>query len=189
MRRKIEERLSWQQGHTRRAWPARTLWYGYDAEGHPVSQIAVLVGASSTLSLVLPRDLPAHLGDGGHWETVSDKPILGSRGGSSDGGLVIGLPVDSERLPCDWSFPAIWLGAVGGRLWFVNPWEQDATIVLAVTERGRLAYSEQLTIPSHGGMLWPGVSVGANFRAAGTIPGAMIEIRPMQGSVAAGLAR
>jgi hypothetical protein len=168
--------------------PAHTLWNGYDREGQLVAQYAVVIGESSTLALLPPRDLPASVGEGGHWEAFSDIPVIGSRDTGSSGALVLGLPVESERLPHDWSFPAWWLGELGGHLWFVNPGEARATIVLTVTLGGSVVSMEQLTIPAHGGLVWPEWFSGMVFQPDWAASGRVIA-HALQGSVAAGLAK
>jgi hypothetical protein len=170
------------------ALPAHTLWNGYDREGQLVAQYAMVLGESSTLSLLPPRDFPAPVGDGGHWEVFSDIPLTGSRDTESSGALVLGLPVESERLPHDWSFPAWWLRELGGHLWFVNPGDAQATIVLAVVQGGNAVSMEQLTIPAHGGLVWPDSFSGMVFEP-GWAASARVVAHALQGSLAAGLAK
>jgi hypothetical protein len=168
--------------------PAHTLWNGYDREGQLVAQYAIVVGESSTLSLLPPRDFPASVGEGGHWEVFSDIPLTGSRDTGSSGDLMLGLPVESERLLHDWSFPAWWLGELGGHLWFVNPGETPATIMVAVVQSGTVGSVEQLTIPAHGGLVWPD-SLSGIVVAPGWSASVRVEVRALQGSLAAGLAK
>jgi hypothetical protein len=168
--------------------PAHTLWNGYDREGQLIAQYAMVLGESSTLSLLPPRDFPAPVGEGGHWEVFSDIPLTGSRDTGPSGALVPGLPVESERLPSDWSFPAWWLGEPGGRLWFVNPGEAQATILLTLVQGGNAVSMGQLIIPAHGGLVWPDAFSGMVLQPGWTAS-ARIVARALQGSLAAGLAK
>jgi hypothetical protein len=168
--------------------PAHTLWNGYDREGKLVAQYAMVLEESSTLSLLPPRDFPAPVGEEGHWEVFSDIPLTGSRDSESGGALVLGLPVESERLPHDWSFPAWWLRQLGGHLWFVNPGEAQATITLAIVQGGDAVSMEQLTIPAHGGLVWPDSFSEIVFDSSWTAS-ARVVAHALRGSLAAGLAK
>jgi hypothetical protein len=157
--------------------PAHTLWYGYDREGDLIAQYEIPVNGSSTLSLLPTRDLPSFLDAGGHWETVSNIPLVGSReSGSGDG---IGIPVGSDHLTRQWAFPSAWL-SLGARLWIANPSEQDASVVVAVVRNGRTVATEQLLFGPHGGSTWPELpsSIGA---------GMTVVVYVLQGSAASGL--
>lgn len=160
--------------------PAHTLWIGYDHEGQLVARYEVVVNGSSTLALLPPRDLPADIGEGGHWETLSSVPLVGSRAGGAGGGLILGIPAESERLRREWSFPSTWLSKLGVRMWLVNPTEEYATVVLGILRGGKAITTEQLHIPPHGGRIWPEVSVANG-------PGITVVFYVLQGSVATGL--
>jgi len=171
------------------ALPAHTLWNGYDRGGQLIVQIAIFVNAGSTASVVPLRDLPASLGEGGHWETLSDMPLVGSRDSGPGEGLMSGLPVESERLPRQWFIPALWVSEHRGKLWLVNPGDQEATIVLAIMQEERALFTEHLTIPPHGGMMWPGLSFQNSFEALGPGTRAMVVVHALYGALAAGAAR
>jgi hypothetical protein len=171
------------------ALPAHALWNGYDRGGQLIVQVTIFVPAGSTASVVPLRDLPAPLGEGGHWETTSDLPLVGARDGGSGDGLLSGLPWASERLPRQWSIPALWISEYGGKLWLVNPGDQETTLVLAVMLEEQALSTEQLTIPPHGGIMWPGSSFQDNIEALGPRTRAMVVVHALQGAVAAGAAR
>ena len=164
------------------ALPAHTLWNGYDRGGQLIVQVAIFVNAGSTASVVPLRDLPASLGEGGHWETTSDLPLVGSRDGGSGDGLLSGLPLASERLPRQWFIPALWISEYRGKLWLVNPGDQETTLVLAIMLEERALSTEQLTIPPHGGIMWPGLSFQDNFEALGPRTRAMVVVHALHGA-------
>jgi len=156
---------------------AHTLWYGYDREGELIAQYEILVNGSSTLTLLPTRELPSFLGAGGHWETVSNLPLVGSReSGSGDG---IGAPVGSDHLTRQWAFPSAWLG-LGARLWIANPSEQSASVVVAVMRGGKAVATEQLQIGPHAGLTWPEIPSGIGA-------GMTVVVFVLQGSAATGL--
>jgi hypothetical protein len=167
---------------------ARTQWHGYDRTGQLLVQCELIVPGSSTLSLTPLIDLPAAVGEGGHWETISDLPLAGSRSGSASG-FNFGSPVASERLPGQWSFPAVWMSELEGCLWLVNPNDEPATIVLALKRESRVVASEQVVIPPRGGMIWPDPAMGTNLIPAGSASGSRIVVYALRGYVGAGLAR
>ena len=160
--------------------PAHTLWSGYNCEGQLIAQIAILVNGSSTLSVLPSRDLPACLGPGGHWETLSNLYLVGSRESEQDPGTMLGLPMESERVIGDRSFPLAWFNQLGVSLWLANPAGEDACVELALMSGKRVFSTERVTIPAHGGMLWTDVP-------SGNAPGLTVAVRVSQGSVATGL--
>jgi hypothetical protein len=157
--------------------PASTLWSGYDRNGQLVAQYEVLVDSGSTLAVLPPRDLPTDVGEGGHWETLSNIPLVGSRDSGSGDGL--GLPADTARLTRQWSFPSAWL-SLGARVWLVNLEEEPATVVVTILQRGKTVATEQLHLQPHGGMLWPDGTSGIGA-------GMTVAIYVSQGSAATGL--
>lgn len=157
--------------------PARTLWSGYDRDGQLMAQYEVLADSGSTLAVLPTRDLPTDVGEGGHWETLSNIPLVGSRDSGSGDGL--GLPADTARLTRQWSFPSVWL-SLGARVWLVNPEEEPATVVVAILQRGKTVATEQLHLQPHGGMLWPDGTSGVGA-------GMTVAIYVSQGSAATGL--
>ncbi len=171
------------------ALPAHTSWNGYDRGGQLMVQVAFFVNAGSTASVVPLRDLPASLGEGGHWETTSDLPLVGSRDSGSGDGLLSGLPLASERLPRQWFIPALWISEHSGKLWLVNPGDQETALVLAIMLEERALSAEHLTIPPHGGIMWPGLSFQDNFEALGPGTRAMVVVHALHGALAAGAAR
>jgi hypothetical protein len=167
------------------ALPANTSWNGYDRSGQLIVQVAIFVNAGSTASVVPLRDLPASLGEDGHWETTSDLPLVGSR----DSGAGDGMPLASERLPRQWFIPALWISEHWGKLWLVNPGDQETALVLAIMLEERALSTEHLTIPPHGGIMWPGLSFQDNFGALGPRTRAMVVVHALHGALAAGAAR
>jgi hypothetical protein len=157
--------------------PAHTMWYGYDCQGNLVAQYGIPVNGSSTLVLLPVRDLPSFLGAGGHWETISNVPLIGSReSGSGDG---IGVPVSADHLMRQWAFPSSWL-SLGARLWVANPSEQSASVIVAVMRNGKAVATEQLNIRPHGGATWPEVPSGFGS-------GMSVVVYVLRGSAATGL--
>jgi hypothetical protein len=169
--------------------PARTLWQGYDAEGQLAAQYSLVVERSSSLELIVHRDLPTDLGQGGHWETTSDIPVIGSRDQATSAGVGLGSPVESERLPRQWSLPAWWLTEFGGRFWLANPGEEQAVAVFTLVQGGRILSAEQVTIPAHGALIWPDPFSIIDFAPAASGLGVTLEIHTLLGCVAAGLSR
>jgi len=169
--------------------PARTLWQGYDAQGQLAAEYTLVVGSSSSLELVVQRDLPADLGEGGHWETSSDIPVVGSRDDFTAAGIGLGSPVESERMPWQWSLPAWWLTEFGGRFWLANPGEEQAVAVMTLVEGGRILSAEQVVIPAHGALIWPDISTTIDFAPAAAGLGVTLEIHTSQGRVAVGLSK
>ena len=169
--------------------PAYTIWNGYDREGSLIAQVTVYVSPSSTLGLSPLRELPARVGAGGHWETFSSIPLIGTRSSEPGQAGVVGLPVESERLCPDWSFPASWLLQLGGRLWIVNPGNEPATIIAAILKDGKPVFTQQYRIAPQGGMVWPEMPGAAGLNVSGMGGGTIVLIHALQGSVAAGLAR
>jgi hypothetical protein len=157
--------------------PAHLLWNGYDREGTLVAQYAVFMDGASALALLPVRDLPSSLGEGGHWETLSNLPLAGSRDAETSQGLA--APVSAEQMTSQWEFPSAWLG-LGARVWFANPMQSEATVVVSVMRRGREIASEMLQIPPHGGATWPGIA--SSFSS-----GMTVTVRVLRGSIASGL--
>jgi hypothetical protein len=169
--------------------PARMLWQGYDAQGQLVAEYMLVVDDSSSLEIVVQRDLPADLGQGGHWETSSDIPVVGSRDDATTAGVGLGLPVESERLSRQWSLPAWWLTEFGGRFWLANPGEEQAVAVMTLVQGGRILSAEQVMIPAHGALIWPDTSSTIDFALAAADLGVTLEIHTSQGRVAVGLSK
>jgi ferric-dicitrate binding protein FerR (iron transport regulator) len=169
--------------------PARTLWQGYDAQGQLAAQYSLVVERSSSLELVVHRDLPTDLGQDGHWETTSDIPVIGSRDKVTSAGVGLGLPVESERVPWQWSLPAWWLTEFGGRFWLANPEGEQDVVVFTLVQGGRILSAEQVTIPAHGALIWPDPFSTIDFTPAAAGLGVTLEIHTLLGRVAAGLSR
>ena len=167
---------------------ARTLWSGFDREGRLVAQYSMVVPGSSTLDVSPWMDLPTSIGEGGHWETASDKQLAGSREGGSGGGLVLGLAVEAERLRVRWSYPAAWL-SLGGSFWVVNPGKEPSTVVAAILRKGQILHAETLIVPPQGGMLWPGTQSALRNLPSSLASGASVIVHSLNGSLATGLAK
>ncbi len=169
--------------------PARTIWDGYDRDGRLLAQVAVYVEASSDGTLLPASDLPGYLGEGGHWETLSDVPLVGSRVDKSGLEMALGSPIASERLPRQYSVPGLWLARLGGQVWLVNPGEDEATVVVALMRNGSAIYTTRLTLAPHGGTVWPDWSSGMGSEFAGSDSLTTLVIRAIRGTVAAGPAK
>lgn len=156
---------------------ARSLWYGYDQAGQLIAQYEILVGGSSTLTLLPNRDLPTFLGAGGHWETYSDLALLGSRDGELSNGL--GWPANSEGLMRHWAFPSALLN-LGARLWLVNTDTEPASVMLVMMRNGTAVATESLRLPPHAAVIWPEAGSGA-------ATGLTILVSNLEGKAAAGL--
>lgn len=157
--------------------PVRTLWKGYDRNGNLVDQYAYLVEGASTLTLLPNRDLPTFLGEGGHWETLSNLPLTGFREPGNNEGL--GLPVNPAQAIRQWAIPSAWLG-MGARVWVANPSGTDGSVLVTVMRNGREFAAEQIEIPAHGGATWPEFSSGLGN-------GMTVVVRVLRGSIAGGL--
>ena len=171
------------------ALPAHTLWHGYDCRGQLTIRVTIFVSADSTASVVPLRDLPANLGEGGHWETTSDLPVVGSRDSGSGDGQISGLPWAFEQLPRQWYAPALWVSEYDGKVWLVNPGDQEAVVVVAIMLDGQALAAECLTVQPHGSTTWPGPSFQEDFRALGSGTKAMVVVHVLHGAAAAGPAR
>lgn len=169
--------------------PAHTIWSGYDRGGRLLAQVAVYVNPSSTLGLSPLREFPARVGAGGHWETLSDVPVVGTRGSEPGQAGAISQPVEAERLCPDWSFPAAWLLRLGGRLWLVNPGNEPLTIIASIWKDGKPGCVRQFLIVPKGGIFWPEFAGAAGPDVSAAAGGTIVLIHALQGSVAAGLAR
>jgi hypothetical protein len=164
---------------------AHAIWYGYSQNGLLVAQIGMWIGPSSNVSVVSSVDLPPLPGPGGHWETLSDIPLVGFA--ADEPGL--DAPLEAERVAAGWSFPAYWCSGLGGRLWIVNPKPEPVVILISILQGETAVWSTTLALPSHGSLLWPesGDAVFRELRRSG--PGGQVGIHVLQGVVAAGFAR
>jgi hypothetical protein len=163
----------------------RTLWNGYDNAGSLVAQQEIVVEPATSVYVVSDRDLPQISTDGGHWETVSESPISGAGDVVIDSDLA--TAVESEALQRLWEFDSNRVGS-GGQLWFVNPSEGIARLVLAVVSGDQAVASQQVYLAPHMGTLWSFESLLAiSPDLANVIPGSTIVVQIMEGSVAAGL--
>jgi hypothetical protein len=157
--------------------PIETIWSGYTREGDLVGQYAVRLEGSSVSELLPFWDLPPRLGAGGHWETTSDFPIIGTGDGAG-----FGMPVASERLVRKLSFPAVWLNQ-GVHAWFVNPGESPVVVSLTVQRGDKILAGQIITVPAHGGITWPDINSGT-----GPVAGASVVARAVDAALAMGLA-
>jgi hypothetical protein len=167
---------------------AQTLWSGFERDGRLVARYLLVVPGYSMVSVSPQTVFLASVGEGGHWETTSDRQLLGSRAGSAGQGLTLGLGVEAERLHNRWSYPGMWLG-LGGSLWVVNPGPEPATVAMAVMREGNVVRAETLTIPPQGGMIWPESSSGSYRLPAALAAGTTVIIHSLNGPLASGLAR
>jgi anti-sigma factor RsiW len=158
----------------------RIYWNGYDENGGLVARFVTFVGASATLEVLPQEDLPVDLGPGGHWESTSDLPVLGSRAGE---GLVLGMPVEPARLARGRSFPGGALHVLGARLWVVNPNEAPVTLSITVRRGNKTILDVLATLPAHGGMRWPEAPAGVSLR----IPGTVVHVQSLNGPIALGI--
>jgi hypothetical protein len=150
--------------------PVETVWKGYDASGQLVAIQKMTLDPSATTVVSPARDLPA-CGENGHWETLSDYQVYGSTD------TVSALPaVEAENLLDKWEFDLAQLGAE--RLWFANPTESDARIVLAIVRGDEIVTSQQITLGPHMALTWT-----ADPQAGG----AMLVANVLEGSLAAGV--
>jgi hypothetical protein len=156
---------------------AQTIWSGFDREGNLIAQYDIRVDAASILAILPTRDLPSFLGEGGHWETVSDLPLAGGReSGLSEG---LGLPVGGDQWLRQWAFPCSWLG-LGARVWASNPGASEAVIMISQVRNGTTVAAERFDLPRHGSLIWPeGVS---GMGTAGTV-----IVRVVQGTAVSSL--
>jgi hypothetical protein len=137
--------------------------------------------AASSLRVEPGNDLPATLGPGGHWELNGNVPLVGFRESNAD--IILGLPVEGERLVGTRSYPSSALNILGAHLWYVNPAETPVQILVVASLAGKTVSSAQWTLPAHGGILWPDIAPGASHR----IPGAFVTVHVLNGSIAIGI--
>ena len=169
--------------------PAHTLWNGYDYRGQLTCRVTVFVDAGSTVTVVPLRDIPAVLGEGGHWETTSDLPLVGSRDSASGAVQVSGLPWASEGLPRQWYVPAQWISEYGGKVWLVNPGDWESAVLIAIMLEGQALATERLSLPPHGSTTWPGMAFQGNLEVLGAGTRATVVVHVLYGNAAAGPAR
>jgi Putative zinc-finger len=159
-----------------------TIWLGYDSNGQLAARVTLEIARS--LVAVLPsRDLHFQIGDGGHWETLSDTPLAGSMATRIDWNRFDTLydAVDAGRLSDYWDFEA---PMAGSRLFIVNPGEQSVDVVLALVRENRILGAEEIFLPPHGSLMWSG-----HLQIPELYSGARLILKSLNGRVAAGTAR
>jgi hypothetical protein len=161
---------------------ARVLWTGYDPQGKILAQFEMTIAGSSALTLDPLSDFPVEVGPGGHWELSGSVPLVGSCDG---GGFALGMPVESEMLIRDRSYPSSPLNLLGAHLWMVNPTDSAVRVVVAVSRSGKVIATVPVVIPAHGGIDWPKSPSGTLMR----IPGTTIAIHALNGPIALGITR
>jgi len=92
-------------------------------------------------------------------------------------------------LPRQWYIPALWISEYAGKVWLVNPGDRETAIVMAIMLDGQALAAEQLTLPPHGSITWPGFSFLDNFVALGPGTRAIVVAHVLHGAAAAGPAR
>jgi len=163
-----------------------TVWYGFSADGSPVSQAEYVVAPTSTVTLNPDQNLSAVLDTGGHWETFSDGPLS-----ILDGtGLQASTGTAAEQLPQTFSFKTDPLLAttVPPRPWFVNPGNTAGRFVLAIVAGGNAVLSDQIILQPHAAVLWSlQDAIAAHPEIKDSLVGSVISVQVMEGSVAAGV--
>ena len=159
-----------------------TIWLGYDGSGQLVAR-AMLEMASSSIVVLPSRDLNFRIGDGGHWETLSDRPLAGSMATRIDWNRYDTQydAVDAGGLSDYWEFETP-LG--GSRYFLVNPGEESVDVVVALVRENRIVAAEEVILPPHGSLVWSGYSQIPELYS-----GARLILKSLNGRVAAGTAR
>jgi hypothetical protein len=159
-----------------------TIWLGYDGSGQLVARVTLEI-ASSSIAVLPSRDLNFRIGDGGHWETLSDTPLAGSMATRIDWNHYDTLydAVDAGALSDYWEFET---PLSGSRHFLVNPGEESVDVVLALVRENRIVAAEEVILPSHGSLVWSGHSQIPEFYS-----GARLILKSLNGRVAAGTAR
>jgi hypothetical protein len=159
-----------------------TIWLGYDGSGQMVARVTLEI-ASSSIAVLPSRDLNFRIGDGGHWETLSDTPLAGSMATRIDWNRYDTQydAVDAGGLSDYWEFET---PLSGSRLFLVNPGEESVDVVLALVRENRIVAAEEVILPPHGSLVWSGRSQIPEFYS-----GARLILKSLNGRVAAGTAR
>jgi hypothetical protein len=159
-----------------------TIWLGYDGSGQLVARVTLEI-ASSSIAVLPSRDLNFRIGEGGHWETLSDTPLAGSMSTRIDSNAydTVYDAVDAGGLSDYWEFDT---PMSGSRQFLVNPGEESVNVVLALVWQNRIVAAEEVIVPPHGSLVWSG-----SRQVPELYSGARLILKSLNGRVAAGTAR